>query len=715
VPIRAPDLSSLAVFASFLEALPIGVYVCDAGGLIVRFNQKAVELWGRTPKLSDPADRYCGSLRLHWVNGGPLAHADCPMADVLLTGRPVLDQEVVIERPDGSRITVLANIVALRDAAGAITGAVNCLFDISDRKRSEAALRESERRSRELLDALPVAIYTTDAAGRITFYNQAAIEFSGRRPTIGSDEWCVSWRLYGTDGTPLPHDECPMAVALREGRPVRGVEAIAERPDGTRVHFQPYPTPLRDASGAVVGAVNMLVDITERNAIEKAGAYLAAIVESSDDAIVGKTLDGIVTSWNRGAERIFGYQADEIVGRSIEILFPADRRNEEDAILARIARGERVADFETARRRKDGQEIDVSLTISPVRDAAGRIIGVSKIARDVTARKRVEAELRQSEERYRGLAEAIAAVVWTTDAQGRAADMPQWRALTGQSFAEVRGWGWLDAIHPDDRALTREVWARAVRMRIPYDTEYRIRTAGGDYRWYNARGVPVLAEDGTVREWVGVCIDITGRKQAEDKTRLLAREVNHRASNLLTVITAMMRQTRAQTASELVVAMQARIGALARVQTRLARDQWDRTDLLKLVGEELAPFGKDVEGRFRVAGFPVPLSADAAQALAIFIHELATNAVKYGALSDPAGRVAVRWAFSEGRLVMSWTERGGPPVSPPDREGFGTRAIALLAQQLGGKVTVDWRREGLACELSIPSAGLDGMETADTA
>jgi PAS domain S-box-containing protein len=293
--------------------------------------------------------------------------------------------------------------------------------------------------------------------------------------------------------------------------------------------------------------------------------------------------------------------------------------------------------------------------------------------------------------------------------------MPQWRALTGQSVAEVRGWGWLDAIHPDDRALTREVWTRAIRMRIPCGMEYRVRTAGGEYRWYDARGIPVLAGDGTVREWIGVCIDITGRKQIEDKTRLLAREVNHRASNLLTIINAMMRQTRAETAAELVVAMQARIGALARVQTRLARDQWDRTDLLKLVSEELAPFGKDVEGRFRVSGFPVPLSADAAQALAIFIHELATNAVKYGALSQPAGRVAVRWAFSDGRLTMSWTENGGPPVSPPGREGFGTRAIALLAQQLGGKVAIDWRRDGLACELSIPSASLDDMERAGTA
>ena len=138
---------------------------------------------------------------------------------------------------------------------------------------------------RELLDALPAAIYTTDAAGRLTYYNAAAVQLAGRVPKIGSDEWCATWRLYRPDGTPLPHDECPMAVALKTGHPVRGVQAIAERPDGTRVPFMPYPTPLHDATGKIVGAVNMLVDLTERSHAEQVMQLLASIVESSDDAI----------------------------------------------------------------------------------------------------------------------------------------------------------------------------------------------------------------------------------------------------------------------------------------------------------------------------------------------------------------------------------------------------------------------------------------------
>jgi PAS domain S-box-containing protein len=272
----------------------------------------------------------------------------------------------------------------------------------------------AENQFRALLDALPAAIYVTDAAGRITYYNQAAVDLAGRRPELGTDEWCVSWRLYSLDGSPLPHDQCPMAVALKENRAVRGAEAILERPDGARIPFMPYPTPLRDASGKLIGAVNMLVAISERKDADEARAYLAAIIESTDDAIVSKTLEGVVTSWNKGAEAMFGYTAEEMVGQPITRLFPPDRLEEENLILNRIKRGERIEHFETVRRRKDGRDIDISVTISPVRDGSGRIVGVSKIARDITDQKRAEATLRDLNEnleqrvadRTRELAEA---------------------------------------------------------------------------------------------------------------------------------------------------------------------------------------------------------------------------------------------------------------------------------------------------------------------
>jgi len=167
-------------------------------------------------------------------------------------------------RKDGEEVFVEVLSSSVRSPDGAFLYGVRVVKDVTDRKRAEQRLQESERRSRELLNALPIAVYTTDAAGRITYYNEAAVAFSGRRPALGVDEWCVSWKLYWPDGTPLPHDECPMALALREGHEARGVEAVAERPDGTRRTFTPFPTVLRGNQDEVVGAINVLVDITER-------------------------------------------------------------------------------------------------------------------------------------------------------------------------------------------------------------------------------------------------------------------------------------------------------------------------------------------------------------------------------------------------------------------------------------------------------------------
>ena len=261
------------------------------------------------------------------------------------------------------------------------------------RHEAMARVRESERQFREMIDALPAAIYTTDPEGRLTHFNPAAVEFSGRQLELGTDKWCVSWKIFSADGQLLPHDQCPMAVALKEGKIIEGGEFIAERPDGKRIWFSPYPRLLRDENGRIVAGLNMLVDITERKHAGRTKELLAAIVGCSDDAIVSKDLDGIITSWNQGAERLFGYTAEEAVGQSITLIIPSDRLDEERNILNRLKRGQKVEHFETVRVRKDGTTLDISLTISPLKDDQGRIVGASKVARDITGRKRAEAAL----------------------------------------------------------------------------------------------------------------------------------------------------------------------------------------------------------------------------------------------------------------------------------------------------------------------------------
>lgn len=243
---------------------------------------------------------------------------------------------------------------------------------------------------RQILEAIPAAIYATDPDGRITFCNRTAVEMSGRIPDLTNDRWCVSWRMYRSDGTPLPHDECPMATALKEGKAIRGVEVIVERPDGSRAYVMPYPTPIFGNDGTLKGGVNFVLDVSERRRVEREAAHLAAIVASSDDAIVSKDLQGIITSWNEAASRLFGYDTSEMIGQSIMKIIPEELRGEEVDIITTIRKGERVTHYETQRITKDTQRIDVSLTVSPVMDRSGTIIGASKVARDISSRKRAE-------------------------------------------------------------------------------------------------------------------------------------------------------------------------------------------------------------------------------------------------------------------------------------------------------------------------------------
>ncbi|MGH6769483.1 MAG: PAS domain S-box protein [Xanthobacteraceae bacterium] len=305
----------------------------------------------------------------------------------------------------------------------------------------------------------------------------------------------------------------------------------------------------------------------------------ASVVADSHDAVVGKDLSGIIRSWNRGAKRLFGYSADEVIGKSITILIPPERQNEETEIIQRIGRGECIEHYETVRRRKDGSLIDISLTISPVKDVDGTIVGASKIARDITERK-----------------------------------------LAAKQIA------------------------------------------------------------------------------------LLAAEVDHRAKNLLALAQAVVQLTQADTVAGFKEAVEGRIQALARAHTLLARGRWAGADLKQLAAEQFAPYCRDGEQRARVDGPALMLEPNTAQSIAIVLHELTTNAVKYGALSSADGAVAAEWKrTADGPLVLRWTETGGPPVTPPARQGFGTKVIEQTVRgQLKGDTRFDWRREGLLCEITMP-------------
>ena len=442
----------------------------------------------------------------------------------------------------------------------------------------------------DILEALPEAVYTTDAHGGITFYNTAAVEMWGVAPELGKSAFCGSWKLYWPDGTPLPHDECPMAMALKERRAIRGLDAVAERPDGTRTPFLAYPTPIFDAEGTLIGAVNMLVDLTDRLVADDAAQRFAAIVESSDDAILAKDLDGTIINWNKGAERLFGYTADEAIGQPVVMLIPMERQDEEPNILSRIRRGERIDHYETIRRRKDGSLIEISLSVSPIRSRDGRIIGAAKIARDITERRR-----------------------------------------------------------------------------------------------------------------------------AEERQHLLIREMDHRVKNLFTLAGSLVTLSArsATTPADLAAAVSARLSALSQAhaltgpRTSEATGRREQhTTLHALIQTIAAPYngGAEVEEeRVAVSGPDISIAGGALTSFALLLHEFATNAAKYGALSVPEGQVEISCAEAGDRFTLDWVERGGPAVDrETDGDGFGTHlAKATVKGQLGGEISHDWRPEGLSVRLVV--------------
>lgn len=309
------------------------------------------------------------------------------------------------------------------------------------------------------------------------------------------------------------------------------LEQKIRRKDGSEFSAEFNFRPLTDSDGDYTHCVWTCRDITERKRAAEESRLLSSIVECSEDAIIGKNLEGIVLSWNQGAERIYGYSAEEMVGQSISRLVPPDHGDEFAEILRYLSLGEKIEHMETERIRKDGQRIFVAVTISPLRDDDGVIVGAATIARDITERKRAVQALEQSELRYRSLVRAVPQIVWTTNAQGEVVeDQPTWREFTGQTLDEIRDWGRLQAVHPEDRERTAEVWSKALRSHSVYAAEYRLRRHDGEFRWMAGQGVPVLDEQGQVQEWVGTSADITDRVRAEEEVRELNQSLEKRVA-----------------------------------------------------------------------------------------------------------------------------------------------------------------------------------------
>ncbi len=380
-------------FETFLSKIPAGAYVCDINGLITYYNERAVELWGRTPKLNDPHDKYCGSLKLFLPDGTRVPHEQCWMALALKNRQEYTGHEGIIERPDGTRVHALAHVSPLFDQAGNLVGAINILIDISERKKMELRLKENEEHYRAIVDATPECVKIVAADGSLLAMNDAGLEVIGAK---NFDE------VKGTSVFQLINPADLDKYRVFHDNVCAGNKANLEFEiidlNEQRHVMESHAVPLHNPNGKS-HHLAITREISTLKKAEEAQTLLAAIVKSSEDAIVTKTLEGRILSWNKAAERLFGYAPEEAIGKHITMLIPEDRYHEEDAIIAKLRRSERIDHYETVRRHKDGTPINISLSISPLYDKSGKIIGASKIARDITEQKRLKEALLEADRR----------------------------------------------------------------------------------------------------------------------------------------------------------------------------------------------------------------------------------------------------------------------------------------------------------------------------
>jgi PAS domain S-box-containing protein len=447
---------------------------------------------------------------------------------------------------------------------------------LREREHAAAALRESEERFRVALANSPIRVAHVDRELRYTWmYNT--------HPDV-DPERVLGKRLDDL----LPPEDVVELTRLREevlstGRGLRR-EIRITFPSGRAV-WDVTAEPLRDTVGEIVGVTTAAADLTERKRLEAERTRLAAIVETSSDAILSRALDGTITSWNAAAERTFGYTATEAIGRDIAMLVPPERVDEFAQIRQGLEAGAPVAPFETVRLTKDGRRLDVSIAVSRLTNADGGLVGASIITRDISERRR-----------------------------------------------------------------------------------------------------------------------------AEERQKLLLAELSHRVKNTLATVLSIANQTlsRAESLDEFSRSFRGRIQALAAAHSLLTAVNWDVAALRVLVEQALQPYASSDRSNLRISGDEVLLRPSAALTFSLVLHELATNAAKYGALQKPGGFVAVdcRVRSNGGHeLHLHWAESGGPPVRPPARRGFGLELIERsVAHELGGQAVLEYRIDGVSCEITVPLA-----------
>ncbi|MDQ7248005.1 PAS domain S-box protein [Dongia sedimenti] len=724
--------------SSTLDHAGVGIVEVDAEGRLLRVNRHLCALMGCGPE--DLVGRSIFDESFAEDGGTDRARFQRQVAGEI--DRYTIEKQ--IRRKDGSSFWASVDSCSVLDPAGHFLYAVRVQHDITDRKRAEAALaRRAEEQSAlfDFTDAMQQAhapeqvheaaldailralrcdrasILLADDAQVMRFVTARGLSDTYKRAVEGHSPWSPDEQQPQPVTIPdlrrsdLPED-------LRASIEAEGIAAVAFIPlrQNRRLlgkFMAYYDTPHAFTEPEINIALTLARQLgfgLERMQAERAAQRLAAIVASSDDAIISKSLDGIIQTWNGGAERIFGYTAQEAIGQPVSILIPQDRQNEEPQILARIRAGERVDHFETIRQREDGRLIDISLSISPIRDEWGRIMGASKIARDITEKKEAEAKLRHNEQQLKDLLAAIPAAIYTTDAEGRVTYYNEKAVELAGRVPVIGSDEWCvtwKLFWPDGTPLPHDQCPMAVALkegRAIRDAEAVAERPDGTRVPFIPYPTPLRDENGRVIGAINMLVDISERKQAETQQRILLNELNHRVKNNMQMLQSLLanaaRNTQNPEAREVLGEASDRLAAMSAAQRVL----YGTTDATRFDGEEFLdavcktaqhafPDDVRIESRSNVGQLP----NDAAMPLALILNELMTNAVKHG-LKGQAGTIQIALE-REGDAFVLCVADGGPgfDLDTVKRRSSGLQLVQGLARQLRGRFEV--QRDPTRCVL----------------
>jgi PAS domain S-box-containing protein len=710
-PRRLTEFEALIAAApSVLDAIPGAVYLCDQDGWLVRYNSEAAKLWGHTPPIGDKRPRFCGSHALFLPDGTPLAHDVCPMATAIFAGTSTRNTEVVMERPDGSRFTALVNVRALKGHEGRIQGAINCFQDISGHKALEETIQQKNADLEDFFENSAIGLHIVGGDGIIQRANKAELALLGYTTEEYVGRHIVEFHV----DAPVIGD---ILHKLSCGEKLDRYPARLRAKDGS-IKQVLITSNSRIEDGKFISTRCFTTDVTDLREAETArhesDERLSATYDAATIGIAEADKDGRLLRVNDTLCRMLGRSREQLLNMTFFDYTQEEDRHEDGALYARQTAGE-IDNYVLRKRaiRPDGTTVYLDVYSSSVVDAAGGFRYGVRVLQDVTAAKQMEDRIRESEQHLRDLLEALPAAVYTTDATGRitffnnaAVEMSGRTPQIGDMWCVT----WR-LYNTDGTLLPHDQCPMAVALK----ENRAVRGAEAIAERPDGRRIPFIPyptplhdADGKLIGAINMLADISERKQAENRQRLLIDELNHRVKNTLATVQSLAAQTarHADSLEDFSHRFEARLLALSRAHDLLTRRNWEGASLDALTREvltALANAGRQVE----IDGPFVDLDPRTALNITMVLNELATNALKYGALSSEAGGLSLSWRLEEGsdlkpRMILEWREHGGPPVVPPTRRGTGSKLMErCIERDLGGELDLTFEPSGVVCRISI--------------